>query len=163
MKKNDWFRKIIAWLPAVLWMGFIFMMSAAPGEVSSEQSEIITEVITAVLSVIAPMDEPVSSPDTLHIFVRKLAHMTEYAILFLLYRHALRVCGARRPGLMALLLCIGYAASDETHQAFVDDRGPSVIDVGIDTVGACIAWGAFSLVQNIVKRIRKESLHHEAI
>lgn len=147
MKKNSLFRKIIAWVPAVLWMGFIFMMSAAPGEVSSEQSGKITEIIVTVLSAITPQDAPLPAPDLLHTLVRKLAHMTEYAILFLLDRHALRVCGARRPGLTALLLCIGYAASDEGHQAFVDDRGPSVIDVGIDTLGACLAWGVAALAR----------------
>ena len=34
------------------------------------------------------------------------------------------------------LLAILYAASDEFHQSFVPGRGPSVIDVGIDAIGA---------------------------
>ena len=28
-----------------------------------------------------------------------------------------------------------YAASDEFHQSFVPGRGPSIIDVGIDSLG----------------------------
>lgn len=147
MKNSSRLKKIVAWLPAILWMGFIFMMSAAPGEVSSEQSGKITELFATVFSAIIPSDKIVLSLDLLHTLVRKLAHMTEYAILFLLNRHALRVCGARRPELTALLLCIGYAALDEGHQMFVAERHPSVIDVGIDTLGTCAAWGAVTLVR----------------
>jgi len=37
-----------AWLPALLWMGVIFMMSAAPGDLSGEQSGLIVRVILSV-------------------------------------------------------------------------------------------------------------------
>ena len=36
---------------------------------------------------------------------------------------------------VAGLICVGFAAGDEYHQSFVDGRGPSVIDVGIDSIG----------------------------
>ena len=78
--------------------------------------------------------------------------MAEYAVLFLLYRRALFLSGARRPGIAALLMSACYAATDEWHQGFVADRNPSPIDVGIDTLGAAIAWGA----QDVVKKIRRE-------
>ena len=31
-------KKFVAWLPALAWMGVIFMMSAMPGDISGEQS-----------------------------------------------------------------------------------------------------------------------------
>lgn len=37
--------------------------------------------------------------------------------------------------LVAGLICVGFACGDEYHQSFVDGRGPSVRDVGIDSIG----------------------------
>jgi VanZ family protein len=73
--------------------------------------------------------------------VRKGAHVTEYAILAGLCWRALGGGKAGEPALkprfgLALLICALYAATDEYHQSFVKDRGPSVTDVGIDTFGA---------------------------
>ena len=77
--------------------------------------------------------------------------MAEYAVLLLLYHRALRMEQAKRPGLCALILCAAYAATDEFHQGFVAGRGPGVIDVGIDTLGAGIALG----ITHIIKRKRR--------
>jgi VanZ family protein len=35
-----------------------------------------------------------------------------------------------------ILICVLYAISDEIHQSFVPGRGPSIIDVFIDSTGA---------------------------
>ena len=40
--------------------------------------------------------------------------------------------------LLAGFVCVGFAGLDEYHQSFVDARGPSVRDVGIDSCGALI-------------------------
>ena len=37
--------------------------------------------------------------------------------------------------LLAGAICVGFAGFDEYHQSFVADRGPSVRDVGIDSIG----------------------------
>lgn len=80
--------------------------------------------------------------------VRKLAHVTEYAILGLLVWRALRKPRAMKgsPWLwsqagMALLFVALYAISDEIHQAFVPTRQGSIWDVLLDTTG-----GAFGLL-----------------
>ena len=128
-----------AWLPAAAWMGFIFLMSAAPGDVSGEQSGLIVRVVLAVYSALfggAQMSPQML--DLIHTLIRKAAHMSEYAVLALSFLYALRKNGAKRPLVTALLLCALYAATDEIHQAFVPDRGPSPIDVMIDTAGAAV-------------------------
>ena len=94
----------------------------------------------------------VISVDTIGFIVRKTAHMTEYAVLFLLYRRALVLSGARHPGLAALVMSAGYAMTDEWHQSFVAGRGPSPVDVGIDTLGAAIAWGAHAIFDRVTHR-----------
>ena len=133
-------RKFAAWARCAAWMVFIFMMSAMPGDVSGEQSGFVTEMIEKALTfVLGAQTAGRILADALETVVRKCAHMGEYAVLFWLWAHALSVSGARRPARTALAVCALYAASDEFHQCFSDGRGPSPVDVMIDTVGATIA------------------------
>ena len=81
--------------------------------------------------------------------VRKLAHMTEYFLLCSLVSFPLYLYGMRgkRLFITALIVSSGFAATDEFHQSFVDGRGPSAADVGIDTIGvlaACAVTGFIS-------------------
>jgi len=64
--------------------------------------------------------------------LRKCAHATEYAILAALLWRAL----GRE--LLALLLAVAYAATDEVHQLFVSGRHGSPLDVAIDGAGAAL-------------------------
>ena len=78
------------------------------------------------------------------VFVRKCAHVVEYAVLALLLWRALRsVSLLRTKTLMAfgaaLLGSALFAASDEFHQTFVRSRTPSVRDVFLDVAGALLA------------------------
>ena len=73
-------------------------------------------------------------------YVRKAAHMTEYCLLSISISFPLYVYGVRGIWLVILagFVCVGFAGLDEYHQSFVDARGPSVRDVGIDSCGALI-------------------------
>jgi VanZ family protein len=74
---------------------------------------------------------------TWDLILRKIAHLTEYAIL-----GALLVRALSRPGL-AILLGGLYAVSDEVHQHFVRGRHAAWYDVLIDTIGVTVgvvAW-----------------------
>ena len=143
-------KKAGAWLGALAWMGVLVMMSAMPGDVSGAQSGRIAQLALRAMAFLFGEDAASSvSPDMINLLVRKGAHMAEYAVLFLLYRRALHASGARRPGFAALCLCACYAATDEGHQAFVAGRGPSVVDVCIDTLGAALAWGALGALRRM--------------
>ncbi len=99
------------WGPIILWAAVIFAFSSIPS------------LGTGL--------------GTWDLVLRKLAHLTEYAILGALL---LRAIG--RPGL-AILLGALYACSDEFHQHFVRGRHAAWYDVVIDTVGVAIgvvAW-----------------------
>jgi VanZ family protein len=83
------------------------------------------------------------------VLVRKMAHVTEYAILTcLIWRlvHSYRdESDPKHRWIVAritLLAVIIYAASDEFHQLFVPSREASVRDVLIDTSGAILALSA---------------------
>lgn len=146
-------KKAIAWLPSLLWMGLIFVMSAATGDVSGAQSGAVLAFILALFERITGGALPLS-PDALHLMIRKGAHMAEYAVLALLNLRALRICGAKRPALFALILAAAYAATDEFHQGFVAGRGPSPADVAIDAAGAAAALLAINGLVHI-RRITK--------
>jgi len=146
-------KKTLSWLLCAVWMGVIYIMSAMPGDVSGGQSGLIVDVLLAIIRLIFGETAATSLPiDTLGLLVRKAAHMTEYAVLFLLYRRALFLSGAKHPSITALCMSACYAAADEWHQGFVADRNPSIIDVGIDTLGASAAWGLQEALRKITRR-----------
>jgi hypothetical protein len=69
---------------------------------------------------------------TWDLILRKVAHVTEYAILGLLLQRALGREYA------AFGLGLAYAVSDEIHQHFIAGRHASPLDVAIDAVGVGI-------------------------
>jgi VanZ family protein len=109
----------VRWLALGLWMIVIYLFSAMPN--SGEATE----------HLLGPFN----------IAVRKLAHVTEYGVLFALANNAIR-----RGGLVALPFTIAYACSDEWHQSFVPGRTATVCDVLVDTVGMLICWAGLAWV-----------------
>jgi len=105
------------WLPPVLWMGLIFIVSAQP-------------------------TLPRHPDDLFDTILKKAAHMMEYGTLaFLLWRALSRGRGTLlwSPLVTAFLVSVLYAVSDEYHQTFVPGRNGTPVDVGIDAVGALVA------------------------
>jgi VanZ family protein len=128
------------WTPVIVWMAVIF--SASSDRASFQHSSRIIGPLVRWLF-------PQLSEDSVYAIVfavRKLAHLTEYAILAILLWLALRDAAELRrwrwsDARVALLLVALYAASDELHQTFVPSRQGAVIDVALDTSG-----GAFGLL-----------------
>lgn len=75
----------------------------------------------------------------LDVFFKKGGHAIGYALLGLAYYFALPPrlsVGYRR--VLALLMAVLFALSDEYHQSFVEGRGSSIRDVAIDSAGALV-------------------------
>lgn len=132
------------WLPVVLWMGFIFAMSSDLG--SSEHS---SRLIEPVVKWIKPDTTP-EQFELVHFIVRKLGHLSEYAVLALLVFRALKHTLPSLPGKfswqtagLALLITTAYAATDEFHQTFVPGRTPTIGDVMIDASGGLLSLMLF--------------------
>jgi len=71
--------------------------------------------------------------------LRKIAHVAIFASLWLALA---RAADWRRP-ILAGVIAVVYAASDEIHQSFVQGRHGTPVDVAIDSVGiglAALAW-----------------------
>jgi len=98
------------WLPVVGWAIVIFALSSFPG-----------------------LDSGLSWDFAL----RKVAHLTEYAVLGAL------VARATQQAAPAFLLGAAYAVTDEVHQHFVRGRHGSVVDVGIDAIGVALGVVAY--------------------
>jgi VanZ family protein len=88
-----------------------------------------------IFAVSAQPSLPEAPDPLLDILVKKLGHMTEYAILCLLLWGALP---ADAP-LWAWALAVLYAVSDEIHQTLVPGRNGWIVDVLVDGVGAGLA------------------------
>src|SRR5215510_16610240 len=87
--------------------------------------------------------------DLLHFTVRKLSHVSEYAILALLWFRAWRganVGWSMKWARWAFAICLAVAATDEFHQGFVPSRGSTPRDVALDACGALVALLIFSWV-----------------
>lgn len=72
------------------------------------------------------------------IVIRKLGHVTGYALLTALWAWVLQGV-VRRPVLVAVGVALAYACTDEWHQTFVHGRTGTPRDVAIDAIGVAIA------------------------
>ena len=131
--------------PGVLvavWMGVIFLFST--DTFSGSQT---SRFIGPILKWFAP-DITKDSIASVQLVMRKIAHLFEYAILSMLICRALAKRLAKLLPLRSLgqgvLLSIVYAAFDEWHQSWTEERFGSPIDVGIDSVGAILGAAFFS-------------------
>jgi VanZ family protein len=73
---------------------------------------------------------------TIDLVGRKLVHMAEYGLLWLLWLRALG--GRRRAPWAAAAITIAYAATDELHQTTVEGRHGTPVDVAIDAMGIAL-------------------------
>jgi VanZ family protein len=147
-------RASFAWRygPLLLWMAFIFFASTAQLS-ASNTSRIIRPLLLWLYPGIS--EERLAFA---HFIVRKLGHLTEYAVLALLAARAFvssspLLMRRRRWFLFSLLLVIAYALSDEFHQSFVPERTGTIYDSFIDMAGGFIAL----LVLLIWRKGRKEN------
>ena len=125
------------WLPLLTWLCVIFVGST--DLMSAEQT---SRFLVPLLRWLKP-DISTEALAQVHFFVRKLGHISEYAIFALLLWRALRSgtnLQMKLPILFvaAWILCGVFAATDEFHQSFVSSRTASPIDVMTDVCGALI-------------------------
>ncbi|MBQ8835178.1 MAG: VanZ family protein [Oscillospiraceae bacterium] len=105
---------------------FIWGNSLLPGELSGAISDWVKELLSHLLA-------GTPSAGGGGGLLRKLAHFTEFAALGMCLGWIAGMLA--KPRSRALLAGILAACIDETIQVFVPDRGPSLIDVGIDSCG----------------------------
>ena len=105
---------LLAYLPSVLWAGFIFFLSA--------QESL-----------------PGFSISIYDFIFKKSAHMFVYAVLYILlftaYKKTNNKQFNKKSYLYPIFICAVYAFLDELHQATVPGRHPALRDTGYDMLG----------------------------
>lgn len=139
---------ILSWVFVAAVMIFIFLMSSANGETSSDISN------SLLMRIIELTGLDISSH-----FIRKAAHFSEFAALsFLLSNAVFATFNTKKATLIAFPLACLYAVTDELHQLFSDGRACSVKDMLIDSSGALLGAIIFSLIILIyIKNIERKN------
>ncbi|MGP6140146.1 VanZ family protein [Jeotgalibaca sp. A127] len=147
-RNNKW----LHWGFVVAWMGLIFSFSAQKG---SDSGSLSGSIVSTILSLWHSLFPSITlDQDTIHFLIRKGAHFTVYLILGLLVVNALSKSGvkSKKRYALALSICFLYAISDEIHQAFVPNRGPSFWDVLLDTSGSTFGLLGYGTAKNMKKK-----------
>ncbi len=131
----------LSWLLVAACMGVIFCLSAQNGAESQSLSERFSFFLKLGISID---------------FVRTCAHCLEFMGLAVLIFNALyQSFGYIRP-FLAFAITAAYAASDEIHQLFVEDRACQITDFFVDCFGAALGilvlWAAIIIFSKIKRR-----------
>lgn len=155
-------KRIFLTVSSLLWMRLIYGFSADTAEQSSGLSAMVCRVLAGIfVRDFSSMSSAAQGriTESMQIFVRKGAHVTEYAVLGILLVLTFITYGLQRAGTLALMSGVLYAALDEYHQRFVPGRSGEIKDVLIDACGILLglaAAGAAGRLKQIFKEKRKE-------
>jgi len=151
MRKHDGKRAAIMYaLSAAAWLGVLFWFSGQSGADSGALSGSITRMLFGWLLKYV-------SFDVLHIFVRKMAHFTAFAVEgWLLSSALLRIMPKKRAGLITGLTCAGVAVLNELHQTLSVGRSCEVRDMLIDTAGALLGFAFAVAILHAFSKLRKK-------
>lgn len=158
-------KKGITLILLVLWMAVIFFFSAQNGTQSSGVSYSvgygIAENRNRLLQKEESREELTRQVEAMQFVIRKGAHMSEYALLAVLFSLHLRTYEKRsgRFWLWAWVFSTLFAVTDELHQWFVPGRDGRFQDVCIDSMGSLIGILLFVLCcRYFAKRKQKQIL-----
>ena len=135
-------------LALVLNLAFIWGNSLMSAEVSQAFSDWVRNLLN-----LTPREGTAEGPD----LIRKLAHFTEFATLGFLLAWLSGMLGERGVHLWTTPLLTGLlcACLDETIQTMVPERGPSVIDVWVDTCGVAAGMTMLILGYHFLRNRKK--------
>jgi len=148
-------------------MSIIFAMSNMPVETSWKLSGVVTsEVIQSVDNSNEKLTDTEGNEitnkimgftkDQINVFIRKIAHMGEFFILFLLWYVVLFKVKNKNIILYSAALAIFYAMTDEFHQLFVQGRTANIVDVGVDSMGVFCGVVAILIMKKIIEVMGKK-------
>lgn len=147
----------------------IFLFSARPAEVSSEDSRqaglLIGEIFVPGFEDWTE-EERAAFAEKMDYPVRKTAHAAEYAVLGILVAGAY-IEGEKKGGkhvgekrgkeiFVPWIITIAYAAADELHQLLVPGRSGQLSDAILDSAGALAGLLVLGAVRFFVRRRREK-------
>lgn len=131
-------RKVLSWILVIFWMALIFFLSHQPAAESNGLSSGVTDMIVDIIN--RTVLDIALDLGSFNYFIRKCAHFFAYMVLGVLVANCLLNTNLPKPRLylLALLICILYAVSDEIHQIFIPGRSGQVSDVLLDSSGGLV-------------------------
>lgn len=128
---------VLAWTAVVAWMGLIFFLSQQTGEQSGGLSN---QIADSILRVFGQKDNS-SLLNSFESMLRVIAHGSAFFGLAILVSIAFRQIQIidLPNGIITLIFCLLYAASDEWHQSFVPGRSNEWSDFFTDGAGIILA------------------------
>ena len=145
-QKSQRRRWLTAYAPLFIWIFIVLGLGSGIGSMK-ETSRIIRPLLEFLF--------PSASPETLtfyHGYIRKLAHLTEYAVLAFLAVRALSASTIAKLReyrfAIAVLIVLVVASLDEFHQSFEASRTSAVWDVVLDVIGGSIAVGLLKILDH---------------
>lgn len=146
---EKWWVRLLLWLAVIAVCGMIFFFSAQSGEDSAMTSGKVVDVLIGLLVKGYELLDAIRQREiyeTASLLVRKLAHFSEFALLGFFVRLLMHSYRVRSGWGWSWLASTLYAFTDEAHQMFTQARGPSLVDVGIDSIGAAVGITVACLV-----------------
>jgi VanZ family protein len=140
-------KKILSLILLIIWIIIIFLLSNQSGSVSTNESDIIVNSINNILNI---------NEHLLVIIVRKLAHIIEYFILYLLTYNCFKEYGIKYK-YASIIFCIFCGLIDEVHQLFINGRSGQIIDVFVDLIGIIIGYIIIEVIYGKKKEIKENS------
>lgn len=131
---KKWRVRFLRYAPLLFWIAVILYLSTDNGSIE-ETSRFIRPLLHFLF--------PAAPEETLviyHGYIRKAAHLTEYAILAgLAYRvFSTTVTRLAYTYLLPIVLVLIVASIDELNQSFISSRTGALADVGLDTLGGIL-------------------------
>lgn len=154
--------RYLSLLPMFIMMIVIFWFSSKPSNQSSQMSGTIVNEIIDLAEKIGGFsvegEERMQWVEWIHTPIRKLGHITEYAVFGMTVLFALVILKGYK-GIRLLLygesFCFIYAITDEFHQLFVPGRSSEIRDVLIDAFGSLLGCLGFLAIYYMLQFIKK--------
>lgn len=145
-------KKIVLIILVIMWAGLIFYFSSQGKTTSNEVSKEITEKIVDLTPIINNLPPEKKQPlvGKANTNVRKSAHFSLFLVFGILVLLLVKCYNSKGLSsfIVALLICLLYAISDEIHQIFVIGRGNQWQDVLLDFSGSFLGC---SIVLGVLK------------
>ncbi|GIU81826.1 MAG: VanZ family protein [Acidobacteria bacterium] len=133
---EKWRSRFLRYAPLILWIGVIFLLSSNVGSMNNT-----SRFIRPLLRFLFP-DAPEELLQIYHGYIRKLAHVTEYAILAFFASRAFFSSSvntiAKNWFVFSFALVVAVACLDEFNQSFLSSRTASPFDVMLDCFGGLV-------------------------
>lgn len=140
---------LILLFATTLWMLFIFYLSSQTAQISDNLSKKITILLINIIKQIKDIDIiSINHVGKLNNIIREYAHGFVYIVLSIFAVNALRgiKINVSMSCLLAFLISVAFACTDEIHQMFVPGRAAQLQDLMIDCAGALLGLVIFNIV-----------------